>query len=69
MQNYESTGDSWSARAARWRTEISANITAGRPTAALDAAFGRFSRYCGEGDSFMAGIVVGEWVGLGLKAP
>jgi hypothetical protein len=59
MQNYESTGDSWSARAARWRTEIAANVAAGKPTAALDAAYGRFSRYCTEGDSFMAGMVVG----------
>lgn len=69
MQTYESTGESWSPRAAQWRREIQANTTAGRATAALDAAYGRYSRYCTEGDTFMAGVAVGEWVGGALRAP
>jgi hypothetical protein len=69
MQNYESTGDSWSTRATKWRNEISSNIAAGRATPALDGAFTRYSRYCGEADDFMAGLTIGEWVGLGLRAP
>ena len=69
MQTYESTGDSWSPRAARWRNEIAGNIAAGRGTISLDATFSRYSRYCSEGNSFMAGVVVGEWVGIGLGAP
>lgn len=69
IQNYESTGESWSARAARWRNEIAGNIAGGRNTAALDATFGRYERYCAEGDDFMAGIAIGEWVGIGLRAP
>ena len=69
MQNYESAGDSWSDRARQWRAEITANINAGRATASLDAVYGRYTRYCTENDSFMAGITVGEWVGLSLRAP
>jgi hypothetical protein len=69
MQNYESSGDSWSPRAVRWRNEISGNLAAGRTTSALDATFTRYARYCAEGDSFMAGIAVGEWVGIGLRTP
>ena len=69
MQNYEATGDSWSDRAARWRDEISGNIAAGRATPSLDDAFARYGRYCAEEDDFMAGLTVGEWVGIGLRAP
>ena len=69
MQNYESTGDSWSPRAARWRNEISFNIAAGRGTPPLDGAFARYRRFCAEKDDFMAGVTVGEWVGIGLRAP
>lgn len=69
MQNYEATGDSWSTRATKWRNEISANIAAGRATPSLDGAFTRYSRYCSEADEFMAGLTIGEWVGLGLRAP
>ena len=69
MQNYESTGDSWSARATKWRNEISSNIGAGRATVSLDSAFARYGRYCGENDEFMAGLTIGEWVGLALRAP
>jgi hypothetical protein len=69
MQNYESTGDSWSTRATKWRNEISSNISAGRATPALDGAFAPYTRYCAEADDFMAGLTIGEWVGLGLRAP
>jgi hypothetical protein len=67
MQNYESTGDSWSGRATKWRNEISSNIGAGRATASLDGAFARYGRYCGEKDDFMAGLTIGEWIGLALR--
>ena len=69
MQTYEATGDSWSQRATKWRNEISSNLAAGRATPSLDNAFARYIRYCGERDDFMAGLTIGEWVGLGLRAP
>lgn len=69
MRNYELTGDSWAPRATRWRNEISANIAAGRTTPSLDGVFARYTRYCSENDAFMAGLIIGEWVGIGLRAP
>jgi hypothetical protein len=69
MQTYESTGDSWAARATLWRNEIAGNLAAGRTTASLDTSFGRYQKYCAEGVPVMAGMVVGEWVGIGLRAP
>ena len=67
MYGYEATGDSWSPRAARWRYDIGVNLAYHRTTPALDAAFARYSRYCGEGDAFMAGLTTGERIGLALR--
>lgn len=69
MQNYASTGDSWSKRARQWTDEITNNNEAGRHTASLDGAYSRFRRYCDEDDDFMAGLTLGEWIGIGLRAP
>jgi hypothetical protein len=67
MGTYETTGDSWSPLAAQWRQRIESGVAVGRATSDLDGAYGRYSRYCAEGDSFMAGLVVGEWIGLALR--
>jgi len=69
MQNYESTGDSWSTRARQWANEIANNNEAGHYTPSLDSAYGRFRQYCDEGDDFMAGLTLGEWIGISLRAP
>ena len=69
MVNYASTGDSWSPRAQRWVDEISKNASAGDMTTSLNGAFGRFRRYCEGGDDFMAGLTLGEWIGIALRAP
>ena len=69
MLNYASTSDSWSERASQWAEEITDNVDAGQSSSALDSAFTRFERYCEEGDSFMAGLTLGEWIGIGLRDP
>jgi hypothetical protein len=66
LETYERTADS-AARAGQWRRQIDVNIAARRATPDLDALFGRYSRYCAEGDTFMAGFTVGEWVGIALR--
>lgn len=58
-----------SVLAAEWRQRIKTNLTSGRLTEELDATFGRYTRYCDVGDSFMAGVALGEWVGLALRVP
>jgi hypothetical protein len=50
------------------RNELVANTAARRATAALDGVYGTYSRFCAEGNGFMAGVAVGEWLG-GLQAP
>jgi hypothetical protein len=67
LQTYAATGDSWSPLASEWQQRIDGNLAKGKATEELDAAFGRYARYCSEGDGFMAGIAVGEWVGLALR--
>jgi hypothetical protein len=69
MLNYSLTNDSWSPRAKKWADEIAENNRADRSTASLDGAYSRFRQYCDAGDAFMAGLTLGEWVGLALSAP
>lgn len=58
MLNYASMSDSWSKRAQKWAKEISENNETGRHTPSLDSAYRRFSRYCDQGDDFMAGLTL-----------
>ncbi len=69
MLTYASMGDPWSPRASQWAQEIAANGKAGRTTSLLDGAYQRFRRYCDGGDDFMAGLTLGEWIGLALRKP
>jgi hypothetical protein len=66
LTNYASTDDSWAQRAGEWSMEIQENLRAGQVTPSLDGAFSRFQRYCGQDDPFMAGLTLGEFIGLGL---
>ena len=68
MQTHEASGDASSSRAAALRREFAANTAAGRATPSLDGVYGSYSRYCAEGNGFMAGVSVGEWVGGALRA-
>ena len=67
MYLYSNTGDSWSPRAKKWLIEIRKNIDSGKPTVQLNGVYNRVSEYClVEKDEFMAGLMIGEWIGIAL---